>query len=198
MKISELISLLLLYMMMCIVLIFCVVSCQKVATPQTVYKEKIVTKIDTLIQKFNQIDTFYIDSNFDTCFAEKQAFNWLVKEYQKILNYANSLIQENDKLLKQAKENQNTLSKLKKNKGGTIIINDSGSVSDVTNKNTQKPKQNSAIGNDNDLKQTKEIGWWKIFLVGMGTGILTSFIVRKLLVPKVTAFSSSIWKYVKE
>lgn len=172
-------------------------SCGRNSTPQS--ETKYITQTDTLFQFQSQIDTFYIASEFDTCFAEKQTYNWLVKEYQYVLSIANELQAKNTLLGNQLAEKNNALNKLKKAKNSTIIINngDSNKVEDVKTKTKEVAKNGSAVGEGNSASQTKEIGFWKIFIAGIITGIVLTFLIKNFLMPKVTAFSNSIWKFVK-
>lgn len=160
------------------IIVFAITGCTKKIQPQIEYKEKIIFQ--------QKIDTFKIIED-DTCSQYKQSFNWLLQDYQNILELAQKF---NDSLGKlnytiSVLKVENTLKKqprIRKNKG-TIIANNTGSqISDVVGANTQKAKDNSAIGNENDLKKTtKKTQWWWIFIAGFLSAHLIRFLRKKYL-----------------
>ena len=155
-------------------------GCQRQAIPQIIYKEK----IDTI--SFSKIDTII---NFDECVEIAKEYNMLLDNFNK--QKSNIAILENElskigksknvktKIITKNSNNNTEVNNLKR----SILIKDSQIDSlNLALKSVRKAKDNSAIGNENQLqKTTKKTQWWWIFLAGFLTAHLLRFIVRKYL-----------------
>jgi predicted RNase H-like nuclease (RuvC/YqgF family) len=154
-------------------------GCQRQAIPQIIYKEK----IDTI--SFSKIDTII---NIDDCEEIAEDFNQLLYNFNK--QKSNISILENEiielskidkskivktKIITKNSNNNTEVNNLKR----SILIKDSEIDSlNLALKSVQKARDNSAIGNDNNLqKTTKKMQWWWIFFAGA----LSWFIVQNVL-----------------
>lgn len=140
----------------------------------TVYQTKIETILNT------KIDTITILQD-DTCNLYKMSFNSL-------LNYYN----EAQKIIKIQKDSMDYLhslnlivnfpKKVKKNSTITVIQgNDNKSAIDQSKIN-QKAKDNSAIGEDNNLtKTTKKNNWFWIYIAGFLSAVIANFTFKNII-----------------
>ena len=144
----------------------------------TVYLSKVKTILKT------KFDTITILQD-DTCNLYKMSFNSLLNYY----NEAQKIIQ----IQKDSMEHLTALSmvgnlpkKMKKNSTITIVQNSDDSKVD-NSKTNQKVKDNSAIGQDNQLsKTTKKNNWLWIYIAGFLSAILANFTLKyitKFLLP---------------
>ncbi len=153
-------------------------GCTKQVAPTIVYKEK----IDTITFYYTRIDTIL---NFDECVEIAKEYNMLLDNFNK--QKSNIAILENElskidksknvktKIITKNSNNNTEVNNLKR----SILIKDSQIDSlNLALKSVQKARDNSAIGNDNNLqKTTKKMQWWWIFFAGA----LSWFIVQNVL-----------------
>jgi predicted RNase H-like nuclease (RuvC/YqgF family) len=158
-------------------------GCQRQAIPQIIYKEK----IDTI--SFSKIDTII---NIDDCEEIAEDFNLLLYNFNK--QKSNISILENEIIeLSKIDKSKNVKTKIiTKNSNNTTEINKlnrsiqiKDSQIDSLNlalKSIQKAKDNSAIGNENQLKKTtKKNNWWWIFLAGFLSAQLVNIGIKILI-----------------
>ena len=158
-------------------------GCQRQAIPQIIYKEK----IDTI--SFSKIDTII---NIDDCEEIAEDFNQLLYNFNK--QKSNISILENEIIeLSKIDKSKNVKTKIiTKNSNNTTEINKlnrsiqiKDSQIDSLNlalKSIQKAKDNSAIGNENQLKKTtKKNNWWWIFLAGFLSAQLVNIGIKILI-----------------
>lgn len=139
----------------------------------TIYQTKIETILNT------KFDTITILQD-DTCNLYKMSFNSLLSYYQD----AQKLI----KIQKDSMEHLTALSmvgnlpkKMKKNSSITIVQNSDESKVD-NSKTNQKAKDNSAIGQDNQLsKTTKKNNWLWIYIAGFLTAVIVNFTFKNII-----------------
>lgn len=149
-------------------------GCQRQVAPTIIYKEK----IDTITFSYTKIDTII---NFEDCEEIAKEYNVLLDNFNK--QKANILILENElsKIEKSKKVKTKIVYKNNNNENlkRSILIKDSEIDSlNLALKSVQKARDNSAIGNDNNLqKTTKKMQWWWIFFAGA----LSWFIVQNVL-----------------
>jgi hypothetical protein len=153
-------------------------GCTKQVAPTIVYKEK----IDTITFYYTRIDTIL---NFDECVEIAREYNMLLDNFNK--QKSNIAILENElskidkskkvktKIITKNSNNNTEVNNLKR----SIQIKDSEIDSlNLALKSVQKARDNSAIGNENNLqKTTKKMQWWWIFFAGA----LSWFIVQNVL-----------------
>jgi len=177
-KISNNIQQLIAFILLCI-LIF---GCTPKIKPTIEYKTKVdtiyQTKIETILNQ--RFDTITIMQD-DTCNLYKMSFNSLLTYYQD----AQKIIEiQKDSMDYLHALNQviNLPKKVKKNSVITVIQgNDNKSNIDKSETN-QKAKDNSAIGQDNQLtKTTKKNNWFWIFLAGALAGQLLRIAFTKII-----------------
>lgn len=158
-----------------ILLTILIFGCTPKIEPTIKYKTKIdtiyQTKVETILNQ--RFDTITIVQD-DTCELYKMSFNSLLGYY----NDAQKIIEiQKDSMdyLHSLNQVVNLPKKVKKNSTITIIQgNDNKPIIDKSETN-QKAKDNSAIGQDNELtKTTKKNNWIWIFIAGM----LTSQLIR--------------------
>lgn len=178
MKISNNIQQLIAFILLCI-LIF---GCTPKIKPTIEYKTKVdtiyQTKLETILNQ--RFDTITIVQD-DTCELYKMSFNSLLNYY----NEAQKIIQiQKDSMDYLHALNQviNLPKKVKKNSVINIVQgNDNKSNIDKSETN-QKAKDNSAIGQDNQLtKTTKKNNWFWIFLAGALAGQLLRIAFTKII-----------------
>jgi hypothetical protein len=157
-------------------------GCTKQVAPTIVYKEK----IDTITFYYTRIDTIL---NFDECVEIAREYNMLLDNFNK--QKSNIAILENElskidkskkvktKIITKNSNNNTEVNNLKR----SIQIKDSEIDSlNLALKSVQKARDNSAIGNENQLKKTtKKNNWWWTFLAGFLTAHLLRFIINKFL-----------------
>lgn len=157
-------------------------GCTKQVAPTIVYKEK----IDTITFYYTRIDTIL---NFDECVEIAKEYNMLLDNFNK--QKSNIAILENElskiekskivktKIITKNSNNNTEVNNLKR----SIQIKDSEIDSlNLALKSVRKAKDNSAIGNENQLqKTTKKTQWWWIFIAGFLTAHLLRFIINKYL-----------------
>jgi len=177
-KISNNIQQLIAFILLCI-LIF---GCTPKIKPTIEYKTKVdtiyQTKIETVLK--TKFDTITILQD-DTCEFYKMSFNSLLGYY----NDAQKIIEiQKDSMdyLHSLNQVVNLPKKVKKNSVITVIQgNDNKSNIDKSETN-QKAKDNSAIGQDNQLtKTTKKNNWFWIFLAGALAGQLLRIAFTKII-----------------
>ena len=165
-----------------IILCALVFGCTPKTTPTIEYKAKIdtiyQTKIETVLK--TKFDTITILQD-DTCELYKMSFNSLLGYY----NDAQKIIEiQKDSMdyLHSLNQVVNLPKKVKKNSVITVIQgNDNKSNIDKSETN-QKAKDNSAIGQDNQLtKTTKKNNWFWIFLAGALAGQLLRIAFTKII-----------------
>jgi hypothetical protein len=161
-----------------IILCALVFGCTPKIEPTIKYKTKTdtiyQTKIETVLK--TKFDTITIVDN-DTCELYKMSFNSLLNYYNEAQDII-SIQKDSMDYLHALNQVINLPKKVKKNSVITVIQgNDNKSNIDKSETN-QKAKDNSAIGQDNQLtKTTKKNNWWWIFLAGA----LSWFIVQNVL-----------------
>ena len=177
-KISNNIQQLIAFILLCI-LIF---GCTPKIEPTIKYKTKTdtiyQTKVETILNQ--RFDTITIMQD-DTCNLYKMSFNSLLTYYQD----AQKIIEiQKDSMdyLHSLNQVVNLPKKVKKNSVITVIQgNDNKSNIDKSETN-QKAKDNSAIGQDNQLtKTTKKNNWFWIFLAGALAGQLLRIAFTKII-----------------
>jgi len=177
-KISNNIQQLIAFILLCI-LIF---GCTPKIKPTIEYKTKVdtiyQTKIETVLK--TKFDTITIVDN-DTCELYKMSFNSLLGYYQD----AQKIIEiQKDSMDYLHSLNQviNFPKKVKKNSVITVIQGN-GNKSNIDKSETnQKAKDNSAIGQDNQLtKTTKKNNWFWIFIAGAVSSQLLSISLRYII-----------------
>lgn len=139
----------------------------------TVYLSKVKTILKT------KFDTITILQD-DTCNLYKMSFNSLLNYY----NDAQKII----KIQKDSMEHLTALSmvgnlpkKMKKNSTITIVQNSDDSKVD-NSKTNQKVKDNSAIGQDNQLsKTTKKNNWLWIYIAGFLSAVIANFTFKNII-----------------
>ena len=136
------------------------------------------TKVETILNQ--RFDTITIMQD-DTCNLYKMSFNSLLTYYQD----AQKIIEiQKDSMdyLHSLNQVVNLPKKVKKNSVITVIQgNDNKSNIDKSETN-QKAKDNSAIGQDNQLtKTTKKNNWFWIFIAGMLTSQLIRIAFKKII-----------------
>lgn len=177
-KISNNIQQLIAFILLCI-LIF---GCTPKTTPTIEYKDKIdtiyQTKIETVLK--TKFDTITIIDN-DTCELYKMSFNSLLGYYNEAQDII-SIQKDSMDYLHSLNQVVNLPKKVKKNSTITVIQgNDNKSNIDKSETN-QKAKDNSAIGQDNQLtKTTKKNNWFWIFLAGALSGQLLRIAFKKII-----------------
>jgi hypothetical protein len=177
-KISNNIQQLIAFILLCI-LIF---GCTPKIEPTIKYKTKsdtiYQTKVETILDQ--RFDTITIMQD-DTCNLYKMSFNSLLGYY----NDAQKIIEiQKDSMdyLHSLNQVVNLPKKVKKNSTITIIQgNDNKPIIDQS-EIRQKAKDNSAIGQDNQLtKTTKKNNWFWIFIAGMLTSQLIRIAFKKII-----------------
>ena len=120
----------------------------------------------------------------DTCNLYKMSFNSLLGYYNEAQDII-SIQKDSMDYLHALNQVINLPKKVKKNSTITVIQgNDNNPLIDKS-ETKQKAKDNSAIGQDNQLtKTTKKNNWFWIFLAGM----LTTIIIDKIILRKVKLF----------
>lgn len=135
-------------------------------TPITIYKPIEIYKLDTI----RVVED-------DTCSSYITSFNWLVKEYTNIsalaADFNDSIYYLNTLLSKQI-----IMPKKVRKSAITVIQGDNNTPTIDQSQTTQKVKDNSAIGNENQLtKTTKKNNWFWIFVAGA----LSWFVIQNIL-----------------
>ena len=145
----------------------------------TVYLSKVKTILKT------KFDTITILQD-DTCNLYKMSFNSLLNYY----NEAQNIIQiQKDSMdyLHSLNQVVNLPKKVKKNSPITIIQGNNNKPIIDQSEIRQKAKDNSAIGQDNELtKTTKKNNWIWIYIAGFLSAILANFTLKyitKFLLP---------------
>ena len=176
--ISNNIQQLIAFILLCI-LIF---GCTPKIKPTIEYKAKIdtiyQTKVETILNQ--RFDTITIMQD-DTCNLYKMSFNSLLGYY----NEAQDIIQvQKDSMDYLHALNQviNLPKKVKKNSTITVIQGNNNKSNIDKSETNQKAKDNSAIGQDNQLtKTTKKNNWIWIFLAGAVSGQLLVIAFKKII-----------------
>ena len=176
--ISNNIQQLIAFILLCI-LIF---GCTPKIEPTIEYKAKVdtiyQTKIETILNQ--RFDTITIMQD-DTCNLYKMSFNSLLGYY----NEAQDIIQvQKDSMDYLHALNQviNLPKKVKKNSTITVIQGNNNKSNIDKSETNQKAKDNSAIGQDNELtKTTKKNNWIWIFLAGAVSGQLLVIAFKKII-----------------
>lgn len=176
--ISNNIQQLIAFILLCI-LIF---GCTPKIKPTIEYKAKIdtiyQTKVETILNQ--RFDTITIMQD-DTCNLYKMSFNSLLGYY----NEAQNIIQvQKDSMDYLHALNQviNLPKKVKKNSTITVIQGNNNKSNIDKSETNQKAKDNSAIGQDNQLtKTTKKNNWIWIFLAGAVSGQLLVIAFKKII-----------------
>jgi len=177
-KISNNIQQLIAFILLCI-LIF---GCTPKIKPTIEYKTKVdtiyQTKIETILNQ--RFDTITIMQD-DTCNLYKMSFNSLLNYYNEAQDII-SIQKDSMDYLHALNQVINLPKKVKKNSVITVIQgNDNKSNIDKSETN-QKAKDNSAIGQDNQLtKTTKKNNWFWIFLAGALAGQLLRIAFTKII-----------------
>lgn len=136
-----------------------------------------ISKVETILK--TKFDTITILQD-DTCNLYKMSFNSLLNYY----NDAQKII----KIQKDSMEHLTALSmvgnlpkKMKKNSTITIVQNSDDSKVD-NSKTNQKVKDNSAIGQDNQLsKTTKKNNWLWIYIAGFLSAVIANFTFKNII-----------------
>ena len=164
-----------------VILTILIFGCTPKTTPTIEYKAKIdtiyQTKIETVLK--TKFDTITIVDN-DTCELYKMSFNSLLGYYNEAQDII-SIQKDSMDYLHSLNQVINLPKKVKKNSTITIIQgNDNKSNIDKSETN-QKAKDNSAIGQDNELtKTTKKNNWIWIFLAGALSGQLLRIAIKNI------------------
>ena len=176
--ISNNIQQLIAFILLCI-LIF---GCTPKIKPTIEYNTKIdticQTKVETILNQ--RFDTITIMQD-DTCNLYKMSFNSLLTYYQD----AQKIIEiQKDSMDYLHALNQviNLPKKVKKNSTITVIQGNNNKSNIDKSETNQKAKDNSAIGQDNELtKTTKKNNWIWIFLAGAVSGQLLVIAFKKII-----------------
>ena len=176
--ISNNIQQLIAFILLCI-LIF---GCTPKIKPTIEYNTKIdticQTKVETILNQ--RFDTITIVQD-DTCELYKMSFNSLLTYYQD----AQKIIEiQKDSMDYLHALNQviNLPKKVKKNSTITVIQGNNNKSNIDKSETNQKAKDNSVIGQDNELtKTTKKNNWIWIFLAGMLTSQLIRIAFKKII-----------------
>ena len=177
-KISNNIQQLIAFILLCI-LIF---GCTPKIEPTIKYKTKTdtiyQTKLETILNQ--RFDTIIILQD-DTCNLYKMSFNSLLNYYQD----AQKIIEiQKDSMdyLHSLNQVVNLPKKVKKNSTITVIQGNENKANIDQSETNQKAKDNSAIGQDNNLtKTTKKNNWFWIFLAGALTGQFLIITFKKII-----------------
>lgn len=143
------------------IIVFAFTGCTRKMQPQIIYTEKTITKFDTLLFVSEKTDTipcedfeYFLVNKTDTIFIE------VVKNELKL-----KTIKRIDTIYKEINIVQNLPKKV---------------VNKIDNSVRNKAKDNSAIGNENDLKKsTKKTNWWWIYLAGALSWFIAQNVIFK-------------------
>ena len=176
--ISNNIQQLIAFILLCI-LIF---GCTPKIEPTIEYKTKVdtiyQTKIETVLK--TKFDTITIVDN-DTCELYKMSFNSLLGYYNEAQNII-SIQKDSMDYLHALNQVINLPKKVKKNSTITVIQGNNNKSNIDKSETNQKAKDNSAIGQDNELtKTTKKNNWIWIFIAGMLTSQLIRIAFKKII-----------------
>ena len=165
-------------------------SCTQKTQPQITYKE--IVKIDTIFNTICRVDTIKdceelsIKYN-DLLYRINEISNWndvclanLAEKDKTIID-----LSKNGKLRKIVyKNNNNNNNNETINLRRSILLKDN--IIDSLNlalKSVQKARDNSAIGNDNQLKKTtKKTQWWWIFIAGFLSAHLFRILLKRFTI----------------
>ena len=165
-----------------VILTILIFGCTPKTTPTIEYKAKIdtiyQTKVETILNQ--RFDTITIMQD-DTCNLYKMSFNSLLNYYNEAQDII-SIQKDSMDYLHALNQVINLPKKVKKNSVITVIQgNDNKSNIDKSETN-QKAKDNSAIGQDNQLiKTTKKNNWIWIFFAGAVSGQLLRIAFKKII-----------------
>lgn len=180
-KISNNIQQLIAFILLTILIFGCTPKIEPTIKDKTKIDTIYQTKVETILK--TKFDTITIVDN-DTCELYKMSFNSLLNYYNEAQDII-SIQKDSMDYLHALNQVINLPKKVKKNSVITVIQgNDNKPIIDKSETN-QKAKDNSAIGQDNQLtKTTKKNNWFWIFLAGM----LTTIIIDKIILRKVKLF----------
>lgn len=165
-----------------VILTILIFGCTPKTTSTIEYKAKIdtiyQTKVETILNQ--RFDTITIMQD-DTCNLYKMSFNSLLNYYNEAQDII-SIQKDSMDYLHALNQVINLPKKVKKNSVINIVQgNDNKSNIDKSETN-QKAKDNSAIGQDNQLtKTTKKNNWFWIFLAGALAGQLLRIAFTKII-----------------
>ena len=177
-KISNNIQQLIAFILLCI-LIF---GCTPKIEPTIEYKAKVdtiyQTKVETILKQ--RFDTITIVQD-DTCELYKMSFNSLLGYYNEAQDII-SIQKDSMDYLHALNQVINLPKKVKKNSTITVIQgNDNNPLIDKS-ETKQKAKDNSAIGQDNQLtKTTKKNNWIWIFIAGAVSSQLITLLIKRII-----------------
>ena len=177
-KISNNIQQLIAFILLCI-LIF---GCTPKIEPTIEYNTKIdticQTKVETILNQ--RFDTITIMQD-DTCNLYKMSFNSLLGYYNEAQDII-SIQKDSMDYLHALNQVINLPKKVKKNSTITVIQGNNNKSNIDKSETNQKAKDNSAIGQDNELtKTTKKNNWIWIFIAGMLTSQLIRIAFKKII-----------------
>ena len=176
--ISNNIQQLIAFILLCI-LIF---GCTPKIKPTIEYKAKVdtiyQTKVETILNQ--RFDTITIMQD-DTCNLYKMSFNSLLGYYNEAQDII-SIQKDSMDYLHALNQVINLPKKVKKNSTITVIQGNNNKSNIDKSETNQKAKDNSAIGQDNELtKTTKKNNWIWIFLAGAVSGQLLVIAFKKII-----------------
>ena len=165
-----------------IVLCILICGCTPKIEPTIEYKTKVdtiyQTKIETVLK--TKFDTITIVDN-DTCELYKMSFNSLLGYYNEAQDII-SIQKDSMDYLHALNQVINLPKKVKKNSTITVIQGNNNKSNIDKSETNQKAKDNSAIGQDNQLtKTTKKNNWIWIFLAGAVSGQLLVIAFKKIM-----------------
>ena len=177
-KISNNIQQLIAFILLCILIFGCTPKIKPTIEYNTKYDTIYQTKLETILNQ--RFDTITIVQD-DTCELYKMSFNSLLTYYQD----AQKIIEiQKDSMDYLHALNQviNLPKKVKKNSTITVIQGNNNKSNIDKSETKQKAKDNSAIGQDNELtKTTKKNNWILIFLAGAVSSQLITLLIKRII-----------------
>ncbi|HNI02963.1 MAG TPA: hypothetical protein PLO94_11465 [Chitinophagales bacterium] len=176
--ISNNIQQLIAFILLCI-LIF---GCTPKIEPTIEYKTKVdtiyQTKVETILKQ--RFDTITIVQD-DTCELYKMSFNSLLGYYNEAQDII-SIQKDSMDYLHALNQVINLPKKVKKNSTITVIQGNNNKSNIDKSETNQKAKDNSAIGQDNELtKTTKKNNWIWIFIAGAVSSQLITLLIKRII-----------------
>lgn len=177
-KINNNIQQLIAFILLCILIFGCTPKIKPTIEYKTKYDTIYQTKVETILNQ--RFDTITIVQD-DTCELYKMSFNSLLNYYNEAQDII-SIQKDSMDYLHALNQVINLPKKVKKNSTITVIQGN-GNKSNIDKSETnQKAKDNSAIGQDNQLtKTTKKNNLFWIFLAGALTGQFLIITFKKII-----------------
>ena len=175
--ISNNIQQLIAFILLCILIFGCTPKIEPTIEYNTKYDTIYQTKVETILNQ--RFDTITIVQN-DTCELYKMSFNSLLGYYNEAQDII-SIQKDSMDYLHALNQVINLPKKVKKNSTITVIQGNNNKSNIDKSETNQKAKDNSAIGQDNELtKTTKKNSWFWIFLAGALSGQLLRIAIKNI------------------